>query len=501
MSFGSITEIYSVIAVCGSKKYYVSSLDVNMDLGGSMRTMFTILGAVSDNDVLEDLSEIKKDDEYITNGSWVSIEIEYAVGKGKPQSNTVIDGRIQAINDAISTSGASISIYKGYVLVSDLEFIDKLPIGSLLVIGHGAATTPAGALIKNFWESEYRAACKGTKLNIAKLAATLIDGKTYNNQGNSSGNKRSGYIPTPNAKISDRVLMTTAPCLNTSGIVAVAKSIKDEIQAKYASETPLGLFTNILSRFFLICVPRTLGVTEVIENNGWSSHDSLIAKHLDPSLITGLQAVDATGEYPGFDAVAVRLTPENAKTAGDVTDASQFVLRAEVVDGSTGLPKLVHGTLKCFSKDGTGMTVSIPGGGTFDVGKAKQVFLRDWMVYAMTSDTRGTSKSNATLSRDTQITWAKFLTYNTYAAINRITNRVSIELRLLGYFDLADNIGSIMSFNIPGHSKKYYGRLHSVGLRLSLDQSTFSAKATATFDCVRDEEDNKNLCIDFSIYE
>ena len=501
MSFNSITEIYSIVAICDSRQYSISALDIRMDLGGSVRTTFTIVGEVTNKDVIEDLSKLKQEDARITNGSWVSIAIKYSTNSGKAETKTAIAGRIQAVSDAIFTSGTTISITKGYVLVSDLEFVDKLPIGSLLVIGHGAATTPAGKLIKNLWESEYREACKGTKLNVAKLAATLIDGKTYNDKNKSTDSKQSGYVPTPNAKISDRVLVDSAPSLSTTGIVSAAKSIKDEIQAKYASDTPLGLFTNILSRFFLVCVPRMNGKTAVIEDNGWSSKGSKNAEHLSPSLITGLHAMDATGIYPGFDAVAVRLVPESSASVSDVTAASQYVLCAEVVDGASGRPKLVHGTMKCFSKDGSGMTVSIPGGGTFDVGKAKQVFLRDWMVYATTSETRGTAKDSASQARDTQITWAKFLTYNTYASINRITNRVNVELRLPGYFDLADKIGNIMSFNIPGHSKKYYGRLQSVGLRLSLDQSTFSVKATATFDCVRDEEDNKNLCIDFSIYE
>jgi hypothetical protein len=78
---------------------------------------------------------------------------------------------------------------------------------------------------------------------------------------------------------------------------------------------------------------------------------------------------------------------------------------------------------------------------------------------------------------------------------------VALELRLPGYFDLANKLGETLSFNIPGYSEKYYGRLVGIGVQLTIGATSISGKTTATVDCVRDSTDNNNLCTEFELYQ
>lgn len=461
--------------------------------------MFSVIGKESKGNVIEDLADVSKRGSNnfsdISNGSWVTLGVEYKNSKGSSNSVYLISGRVNGINDSMRLTGTGLNVAKGYVLVSDLDFIDKLPVGSLFVPFFGNVLTPASVLLEDTWKTILSGSSGMSSLNVAKLAADLIDVKT----GDSS-TVENGYVPSPTAKINDRVRVDTAPVMGGLYSTATAKrSIADYISSNYDKDTPVNIFKNILSKFYLVCAPRTDGKADVIENNGWYVGDAGKAEHVGLNLVTAATAVDYSGVYPGFDAVVVNMAPESAKGVGSVATESQYITCAEVFDQTTKRAKLVHGRLK-VSSDSSGMTVLTNSGGSFTVGKVKRAYLQDWMLYNELSEISGTSKENMLSSMDRIEGWAKFLAYNTYASINRINNRVSLDLRIEGYFSLSNSLGKIMSFNLPNTENKYYGRLTSIGLQISVGSASLTAKSTATFDCVRDEVDNKNLCIDFTVY-
>lgn len=269
------------------------------------------------------------------------------------------------------------------------------------------------------------------------------------------------------------------------------------ISSGYATHPPLALFKQIIAKFFLICAPRTDGSADVIENNGWKKQN----KKNDPAdigydMITGLNMFESTSISPGFDAVAVDIASDERQKAKD----SIYIICSEVYDNTTDRSKIIFGSYTSQQRP-DGLYFVGEDGKNYSVGQVKVVYLKNWMRHLSLLEAATKKTTNLTGASKSLEAWAKWIAYGSYAEINRISNRATLNLRLPAYKDLANKLGDILSFNVPGNSDKFYGRMISIGLQIALGAQQFSSKVTATFDCVRDETDNENLCVDFTMYK
>lgn len=501
MSFSTITDIKKIVAIHDNKEYNVISLDIKMSLGGSSRVSFVLSGEHKEagTTAVSDLSKFSESSGFIKfgKGAWVTLSMTYSDISGSDKTATLFSGRVIGMNDQIRLASDNVALGRGYVLGSESEFAGKLPLGSLYVpsvaSGGGDAFTSAVAI-----NTETQLGIAQTLINkyggnIAKLAAELIDIKTTK-----LGKTGSGVFATTPAQakeIKEIVNIDNAPTLNeVLSSSALGEAIGNYLNRGYATTPPLELFKQTLSKFFLICAPRTNGKADVVENNGWKKSDK--TANIGYDLITGINTYEASNVNPGFDAVAVDITSTpTTKSSNPI-----YVVCAETFDPTTGRSKLFTGTTKTDA-GGSGLTIIGDSGGSgIAVGSVRRINLADWMKNVELSNTK---KSDDKINQATESAklWAKWLAFGAYAELNRIANRVSLELRLPGYLELADKLGEVVNFNIPGRDDLYYGRLIEVGLQFSLNRHHFSANASATMDCVRDKTDNDNLCIDFTLYK
>lgn len=505
MSFSSITEITGLFASQDNKKYHISNVDIKLDLGGGTRVSFVVLGEANNTNKIIDLSKLVDDDPtsavYFKQGSWVTLTMTYRTSTGgKDISFDLFSGRVRGMTDSMRLTGTTISMGRGYILTSDLEFVGKLPLGSLFVPAAGKELIPSVMVGLPYQASVIgKLVTNGTNLNVAKLAADLIDIKTTN--VGKAGVGVTADVVSSSERISDRVNLDNAPLLDA---VLVNNSIGNEIMKQasrgYTTTPPMTTFKDILSRFFLICAPRTDGRADVVENNGWKKVNSDdLTLDLGYDNITGVTMFDASGLSPGFDGVAVNITSSLAGNGGQSVDA-HYVICSEVFNEDTGRAELISGEVTGKeTKDGLHLIGD--GGKKVAVGRVRVVHLSDWMRFVDLSkiSNKGTVAPQAL--RTSCILWAKWLAYGAYAELNRIANRATLDLRLTSYMDLANRLGEVVSFNVPGYSEKYYGRLASIGFQISMSANQFSGKTSITLDCVRDAVDNENLCIDFSLYK
>lgn len=521
MSFASTTDIRQLIAVQGDTSYHISALDIKLNLGGSVTAFFTVAGKVEDKAGVKitDLSEFTKKDapkklSEFEIGSPVTLKLVYYDGpliprdpknpkkaedeeKAKEKTIELFSGRIKAINDSARMTGTSLTIGRGYTLASELDFVDNIPLGSLFIPKHGSAQK-ATWLAPNQMSATVDLLTgpnKSNKNNIAKLTADMIDAYDPTKQGSGV---HADSVAIQN-KISDRVRVDKAPLLEgVQYTKALGDNIFRAVSSGYASQPPMALFNQIISKFFLVCAPRTDGKADIVANNGWKKIEEAKNKPADIGydLIIGINTLDAPAQSMGFDGIIVD-TLEVLDTKTNKTTQSEsgmYYLCAEVFDNATKRPKLVFGRAT-VTPDGATIVGSKE---AIAAKRLRKVHLTDWMTSMTLSDS---SKDPYKVGTFSNALWAKWLTYGAYAQLNRVSNRAALDLRLSGYEKFANRIGEILSFNVPGNSEKFYGRLISIGLQIGLTYNQLSCRVNAVLDCVRDETDNKNLCSDFALYK
>ena len=525
MSFASTTDIRQLIAVQGDDSYHISALDIKLNLGGSVTAFFTVAGKVEKKSGIKitDLSEFTKKDapkklSEFEIGSPVTLKLVYYDGppipkdpknskkaeeeeKSKEKTIELFSGRIKAINDSARMTGKSLTIGRGYTLSSELDFVDNIPLGSLFIPKQGSAQQ-ATWLAPAYMSSTVdilTGTTKSNRHNIAKLTANLID---VHNPTKKGDGVHADSVAIQN-KISDRIRVDRAPLL--SGVqytAALGENIFRSVSAGYASQPPLALFNQIISKFFLVCAPRTDGKADVVANNGWKKikEDKNTAADIGYDLIVGINMLDAPAQSTGFDGIIVdTLEVLNTKTNNATkAESGNYYLCTEVFDKQTNRPKLIFGKA-IVTPDGVQLAGSDE---KIAVKRLRKVHLTDWMTSLTLSDSgKKAGEDSYKVGTFSNMLWAKWLTYGAYAQLNRVSNRVSLDLRLSGYEKFANRIGDILSFNVPGNSEKFYGRLISIGLQIGLTYNQLSCRVNAVLDCVRDETDNKNLCSDFALYE
>lgn len=501
MSFESAITLTGVYAIDEDTElcYNVTSLDLRMDLGGSVRATFTTSGLL-DTERFDDLSSFVEDDPNklskfpeIKKGARVTLHVDFSQDEGNPYTSLLLAGRIKGINDNIKLSPKSLALGRGFILVSDLDFVDKMPAGSIHVLGLNERSFIPVNKSREYLSMQriFSSLAEGTKpLNIPNLVASLIDCATP-----ASGLEKSG-IPT---KLTGRINVEDAPVLALrSSNFALKKEIKEKIEKAYVTTPPLMLFNAIINSYFLVCAPRRLGTTDVIENNGWRKGKASL--QLRTADVLGVSIYESTEGYPGFDAVAVAVTPHPGQGSGNESKTTtNYVFCAEVKHD--GKPTIVAGNVISTS-DGRGYELRINNKkiekGTIQ--RFKLLTLPRWAEFRAVEDINTTEPTNSRLSQKDKIEWAKWLAFGTYASINRINNKAVLALKFMSYFDVADRLGEIVSFPVPGRAGDYYGRLTGVGLTLAISATGINVSTKAYLDCIRSEEDNNNLCIDFEIY-
>lgn len=526
MSFASTTDIRQLIAVQGDAKYHISALDIKLNLGGSVTAFFTVAGKVEGKPGIKitDLSEFTKKDapkklSEFEIGSPVTLKLVYYDGpqipkdpnnpkkaeeeeKAKEKTIELFSGRIKAINDSARMTGTSLTIGRGYTLSSELDFVDNIPLGSLFIPKHGSAQKATWLSPKQMSSTVnlLTGTAKSNRHNIAKLTANLIDEHNPTKKGE-------GVYADSMAiknKISDRIRVDQAPLLEgVQYTAALGENIFRAVSAGYASQPPLALFNQIISKFFLVCAPRTDGKADVVANNGWKKIEEAKNKPADIGydLMIGINMLDAPAQSTGFDGIIVD-TLEVLDTKTNKTTQSEsgtYYLCAEVFDNTTRRPKLVFG-LATVTPEGAKITTD--SSEVISAKRLRKVHLTDWMTSLTLSDLgKKAGEDSYKAGTFSNKLWAKWLTYGAYAQLNRASNRAALDLRLSGYEKFANRIGDVLSFNVPGNSEKFYGRLISIGLQIGLTYNQLSCRVNAVLDCVRDETDNKNLCSDFALYK
>jgi hypothetical protein len=499
MSFKEITDILGIYAVGADKElYYVKDIDLSLQLGGTVNATFSCLYT----DIPELSSHTGKNrvnlDSTFSVGEWVTLRIDYREN-GKDSSVNLISGRIRTISDSFRTGASSVKLAAQFTLVSDLDFTDKVPLGSLMYPMSDGKWGVSRYVVEDLFSSMAKAADSANgQINVAKLAADLIEIKTTaGNVGESSNNGATYATLAPSASLKDRINVDKAPILQqTSGnIYGIGTDIAKTINKMYVSTPPLGIFMSILSSYFLICAPRTDGRVDVVENNGWKKVKSRENADIDFSLMTGLTMSYADGVYPGFDGVAVDITTKS----GNRMSSPLYVVCTEALDENTGRKRLVLTETAVEITDKG--AVYTENNRKYNLGRVKYACLTSWMKYLPTDKLSTTNAQGALVPNDVARSWAKWLACGIYAGANRLANRANLTMRLSGYFKLSNKIGEILSFEVPDRPGLFYGRLYRVGLHISLDNKNIQASSYAVLDCVRDEVDNKNLCIDLEIYK